>query len=182
MKKLLLLSALLNCVLLFSQFTLTTDNFKNATDPEKNYIIIEAKEKNKLDLFKSVKSYINSTFKGVKQGSYNEIEPDQIVIDVESTTGYVKILGIEQSLGEANIRYEFNFKDGKIMIKPFFQKLTLPDNNVLNLTGGNMLIKAVFNNNGKVSIKKQTFEGLQNLPNKMVENITKSIINQNSDW
>lgn len=187
MKRIILLAALFISTSIFSQeFILTPDDYKDAKNQDKNFVVIDLPGKSQSEIFTLVKKHITSTYKNLKNG-YNEVGTEQIVIDVNSIASTVKLLGQQMSVGEFTNRYELNFKDGKMMIKPNFQKLVLgsssgPDKEIL-LNGGSALLgQSVFNKKGNVSIKESIYLGMQQRTNDFVTDLTKAINNQSADW
>ncbi len=178
MKPLLLLIMLIPA-LAFSQFKITPENYKNTSDEAKNFIVIEVPEMPKDQLFLKVKSYINSNYKRLYFG-YNEIENEQIVLDVSYTQPDAGIFDAGGMYSVSN-RYEINFKDGKIMFRPSFLKLTGGKSDI-PLNGGNAIMPGVYRNNGKLKVSKG-MEGLINLSvNSFYENLTTALVTNNSDW
>lgn len=187
MKKVFLLTAIAISSLIFAQeFKLTPNNFVNKADETKNYVVIEKPGKTKEQLFIDVKKYISASYKGVKFDGYNEVANEQIVLDLrDEQEGNVKILGVSLLSGYISIRYEINFKDGRFMIKPTFQKAeTYSDHkpNSIYLTGTNFMQSTIFNKKGEVSLK-QIYEMTIKTNDEFVSNLIKGLENNSSsDW
>lgn len=96
----------------FGQFKATADGYQNSEDASKDFIVSEFTSKSKSDLFTAAKKHITAEYVGIKNDGYNEVENEQIVLDMKSTTSGGSFI---------NNRFEINFKDGKIMIKPTFK-------------------------------------------------------------
>lgn len=173
MKKLTLLFVLISGFCLSQTFTLTTEGFKDSNGKE--FTVYEFTGKSQSDLFKLAKLYITSNYKNLKGEGYNEVQPDQIVLTLEQNAGVVKKLGIPVIGGDFTNRYEINFKDGKIMVKPEFSYIELP-----NGMGG-LAEKPAFNKNGEVNINKIHFEGINTKTNEFISDLIKGI-NEGNDW
>jgi len=173
MKKLLLFSVLIAGMTFGQTFKLTPENYKTADN--KDYVVYEFPGKSKTELFKTAKIYITSNYKNLKGDGYNEVEPDQIVLNLRANAGTIKRLGIPVIGGDFTNRYEINFKDEKIMVKPQFESIELPDGM------GGLTDKQAFNKKGDVSINKIHFEGIQEKTNQFVEELQKGM-QKSSDW
>ena len=176
MKKLLFTAALVVVNMAAAQkFELTPNNFVNTEDKTKDYAILEFSSKSQSELFKAAKMYFTANYKNLKGEGYHEVEPDQIVFTLRSLAAKTKLLGIEQIGGDFVNRYEINFKDGKIMVKPYFDYVELPDGS------GGLTKKNAFNKKGSVSIKTHVFEGIQNQTNAFISDLKKGL-SSNNDW
>lgn len=158
MKKIFLLFALISNILLFSQeFRLTENNFVSKHDSSKNYIVIDFPSTNKDQLFQKAKKYITSTYKGLKNDGYNEVLNEQIVLDVVSTSYKKMWINMQGSnLWKASNRYEINFKDDKIMIRPSFSHFENTMNNSIANIG------VLFNSSGEIRKKEGIEENKSN--------------------
>lgn len=86
---------------------------------------MEIPNKSQSELFKKAKIYITGKYKGIKNDGFNEVEPEQIVLDVSGSNEKTIIINLSgANVWSVSNRYELNFKDGKIMIKPIFRELT----------------------------------------------------------
>lgn len=117
--------SLLTVVINAQKFELTQNNLVNSEDQTKDYSVLEFPTKNKHELFVTVKKVLTNNFVHMKSNNYTEIEDEQISVQLLSGKGNLIML----NFGGSNIyyvlnQYEFNFKDGKIMIKPAFLYLT----------------------------------------------------------
>lgn len=175
MKRTVLFLGLMFSVPFFGQFKLTPNNFVSEENPDKNYIVIDVPNVNQKELFDKVKIYITSKYKGVKNDGYNEVEGKQIVIDVSDDAGTIKRLGIPVIGGDFLNRYEINFKDEKIMVKPSFSYIKLP-----NGTGG-LTEKKAYNSKGKMTLNQIHFDGINKKTNKFISDL-KNELNKNEDW
>ena len=166
------------------EFKLTPENFKDKAD--KNFYIFEMPNLNQETLFKKAKIYFTSKYKNLKGDGYNEVEPNQIVLNVASKSATIKALGIAVIGGDFTNRYEISFKDGKVMIKPSFSTISLPDGSGglqdVYLTGGGLLTKSVFNKKGKVSINEKQFAGIEENTNDFIKQFTDSMSSNSDDW
>lgn len=186
MKKLSLFFTVISSFMFGQEFVLTADNFKNKVDETKDYIVVEVPNKTKEQIFVDVKKYVSATYKGLKFDGYNEVPNEQIVLDVLDEDGSkAKVFGVSVFSGLVSIRYEFNFKDGKYMIRPTFNKVETDSGskrNTIYLTGGNMLQKSIFNKKGEISLK-QIYEMANNSNNEFVKNLIEGVVNnKSSDW
>lgn len=168
---LLLIASLCNA----QKFELTPDNFKNVENKDQNFAVIEFTGQTQSELFKKTKLYIHSKYKNLKGEGFNEIDPDQIVLTLREFGAMKKILGIQPIGGDFTNRYEINFKDGKVMIKPYFVNLELPDGS------GSTSKQQVFKDNGKLRVKEYFFDAIQNKTNEFVAELT-SALNKSPDW
>ncbi len=180
MKKITFLFVLMSGFLFSQEFKITPENYKNKNDETKNFVVLEFENKTKNELFKKVKSFINSTYKGVKFDGYNEVENEQIVLDVvSSNTATIMFIMSGSNIWSISNRYEINFKDNKIMIKPTFKNLT---NGVeeISLNNGNFMVKSIFNKKGEPS-KEKSIDFINSEANKFVSEI-KTAISSDSEW
>lgn len=181
MKKLYLILVLLISFNLNAQFEITPDNYKNADDSSKNYVVLDFDDMSQKELFTSVKSFITSKYKGIKFDGFNEVEYNQIVLDANFYDSDTKKLSWGSAL-EVKNRIEVNFKDNKVRIKPKFVKLETPESNSPNdirLNGGG-LTSSIFNKKGKVR-KKKMKERAEKSVNLFVEEV-KKYVDSNDDW
>ena len=177
MKNILVIFALLTAAFAGAQkFDLTPNNFANADDKSKDFAVVEIPGKSQDELFKLAKIYLTSNYKNLKGDGYNEVEPNQIVLTLRSFSATTKLLGIPQIGGDFVNRYELNFKDGKVMIKPTFQYVEQPDGS------GGLAEKDVFNSKGKLTVKQPVFEAIQNKTNEFVSDFITGISKDGSDW
>ena len=179
MKKNIFLSAFLLANLTFAQeFKLTAENFKEKTNPEKNYYVLEVPGKTQVELFKKAKIYITGKYKGVKNDGYNEVEPEQIVMDVNGSNEKTIIINLAgANVWSVSNRYELNFKDGKVMIKPIFRELS----NTIerNSTAG---MSSLFNKKGEPK-KDKAILFVESETNEFVADFIKGMKNETSnDW
>lgn len=175
MRKIFLLFGVMITSVAFGQFKLTPNNFVSEENPEKDYIVLDFPNLNQQDLFDKVKIYITSRYKGVKFDGYNEVAGKQIVLDLTESAATIKMLGIPVIGGDFTNRYELNFKDGKIMVKPTFSYIKLPNGS------GGLTEKQAFNNKGKMVIHEKYFEGIHTKTSKFISDL-KDSINKNEEW
>lgn len=179
MKKIIFLSALFLANITFAQeFKLTAENFKEKSNTEKNYYVLEMPGKSQADLFKKAKIYITGKYKGVKNDGFNEVEPEQIVLDVSGTNEKTIIIQFSgPNIWTASNRYEINFKDGKIMIKPSFREL---DNTLQRNTTRS--ISDLFNKKGEPK-KEKAIELAEFEANKFISEFIQGMKSESSnDW
>ena len=179
MKKIIFLSAFLLANLTFAQeFKLPAENFKEKTNPEKNYYVLEVPGKTQVELFKKAKIYITGKYKGVKNDGYNEVEPEQNVMDVNGSNEKTIIINLAgANVWSVSNRYELNFKDGKVMIKPIFRELS----NTIerNSTAG---MSSLFNKKGEPK-KDKAILFVESETNEFVADFIKGMKNETSnDW
>ena len=128
MKKIIFLSAFFFTSLSFAQeFKLTAENFKEKSNPEKNYYVLEIPGKTQAELFKKAKIYITGKFKGLKNDGYNEVDPEQIVIDVNGSNEKTILINLSgANVWSVSNRYEINFSTTHIIhnLHNFFFALT----------------------------------------------------------
>ncbi|WP_300685469.1 hypothetical protein [Chryseobacterium sp.] len=178
MKRVFLISAILFSSFIYSQeFIITYENYKSKEDPSKDYIILEYPGKAKEELYKMTKKYINSKYIGSKDYSFSEVEDEQIVIDVLSRDYrriWINLSG--GNLWKVSNRYEFNFKDGKLMIRPSFSNFTNTENN--SKAG----IGIMYNSSGQ--LKKENIAAFtEALANTFVRDFKKGLEeNKSNDW
>lgn len=178
MRKIFLLIVFTLSSVAFSQeFRLTENNFVSKDDSSKNYIVIDFPNTNKDQLFQKAKKYITSTYKGLKHDGYNEVLNEQIVLDVVSNSYKKMWINMQGSnLWKASNRYEINFKDNKIMIRPSFSHFE----NTMNNSTAN--IGVLFNSSGEIR-KKEGFYFVEDLANTFVRDFKKGIEeNKSNDW
>ena len=177
MKKLLLIFGIVTAGFASAQkFDLTPNNFVNTDDKSKDFAVVEIPGKSQAELFKLPKIYLTSNYKNLKGNGYNEVEPNQIVLTLRSFSATTKLLGIPPIGGDFVNRYEINFKDGKVMIKPAFQYVEQPDGS------GGLAEKDVFNSKGKLTVKEPVFEAIQNKTNEFISSFIAGISKDSSDW
>ncbi|MBT0540037.1 hypothetical protein J5300_07250 [Riemerella anatipestifer] len=176
MKKALLLLTVSFSVFCFGQFKLTSNNFTSTENPDKNYIVVDFPNQSKSELFKNAKIYFTSKYKYLKGDGYNEVEPDQIVVNIlgsEEKTIIIDLAGA--NVWKASNRYEVNFKDGKIMIKPSFSEL---DNTMRN---AKVSLDRLFDKNGNPK-KAKAIELAENEANSFVNKFIEGMKQKNEDW
>ena len=179
--------AVLFCGMIFSsfvfgQFKLTPNNFVSEENPEKDYIVLEFPEQNQKQLFDKTKTFIHSNFINLKSDGLNEVQYSHIKARVN--VGKTKISTIFGCAGIGNFHgtIELFFKNGKIMIKPFYEKVTFERNGFkkVTLTGGNFILKSIFNKKGEITGKCE-HQDIEEMMNNFVKNLTKAL-NDKEDW
>lgn len=178
MKKTITLLVLLLSVFVFSQeFVLTENNLKSKENVEKDYIVLDYPDKSKNDLFYLVKKYFTTSYKGIKEDGYNEVLNEQIVSDILSSSSRTMFINIKGSnIWKASIRYEINFKDNKIMIRPSFSHFS----NTMN--SSTATIGVLFNSSGKIRKEKGVYF-VEDLVNTFIRDLKKGIDeNKSNDW
>lgn len=178
MRILLPLFMLISGLALSQEFKLTADNFKNKSDETKNFVVLEFPGKTQSELFKKVKIFITGKYKGIKNDGYNEVENDQIVLDVRGSQEKTIIIRFSGSnVWSASNRYEINFKDGKVMIKPLFREL----DNTLDY-GITANISSLFNKKGDPK-KEKAIEMIEFEANSFVSELKATLENSSSsEW
>lgn len=160
------------------EFSLTSENFKEKNNPEKNHYVLDVQDKTQSDLFKKAKMYFTRKFKGMKNDGYNEVGSDQIVMDVQGNKEKMIIINMTgANVWNVSNRYELNFKDGKIMIKPVFRELT----NTIerNVTAG---MTSLFNKKGQPR-KEKAILFIENETNLFISDFIKEMKSEASnDW
>lgn len=185
MKKLLLIVGIAFSSVLFSQeFLLTPENFKDKENPGKDFIVIEIPGKTQKQLFDEAKMFIHSNFKNLKGDGYNEVEFSQIKLRARSIIGTGrKMLGIEATIPFTNT-YEIGFKDGKVMIKPYFEEAEKQDkyDTKIFLTGGSgVLGRSIFKKDNTVWME-ELHKGVQDNTNNFVLKLIEMLKSEKSDW
>lgn len=138
MKKIFIIFSLFLSPFIFSQtFNLTENNYKLKDDNSKDFIVMSFPGKNKEELFILAKKYISSNYKDLKSEQYREVNNEQIILDVLSQSSRTIFINKkEPNVWRTFNRYEINFKDDKLMIRPTFLNLTNAENNSI-ITIGN---------------------------------------------
>ncbi|WP_131724365.1 hypothetical protein [Chryseobacterium indologenes] len=177
MKKIFTLLTLLITVLIFSQdFVLTETNYKLKPDLSKDYVVLYFPDKNEEALFNLVQKNIKYKFK-TQIINYQEIQNEQIIVDVTSLasrTIYINKRG--SNVWKVVNRYELNFKNGKIMVRPYFLKLINEDLKT-EVSLGNF-----FNSRGIVRLEHGV-EFAELLTNSFVRTFNDDLIeNKKEDW
>lgn len=178
MKKLIITLFFLSGIKVFTQeFQLTDNNLKQRNDPTKDYIVLDMQGKNKSELFLNAKKYILSQYKGIKNDGYNEIENEQIILDVLSQSARTMWINIQGSnIWKASNRYEINFKDGKIMIRPIFSYFLNTENS------SRASIGVLFDSRGKPRKEKGIYF-VEDLTNTFIKDFEKGMReNKSNDW
>ncbi|MFP3593967.1 hypothetical protein [Chryseobacterium sp. SIMBA_038] len=156
MKKLFFLSVFV-CGLVFGQeFKLTPNNFINAADDSKNYIVLEFPDLKQQQLYEKTKIFIQSKFQNLKGDGFNEVQYSFIKIRTTTPGTKVKALGSISLMSYMITTYEINFKDGKFMIKPILEYFepNSPEGSITYLNGGNSFAgKSIFNKDGTIWLK-----------------------------
>lgn len=184
MKKLLLATILISGFAFSQEFVLTPENFKNKSDQTKDYVVIEAEGQTQKQLFDKTKMFIHSNYKNLKGDGYNEVEFSQIKLRARSNmdTGK-KVLGYKVDMPFTNT-YEIGFKDGKIMVKPYFEYIEKQDkyDSKIYLTGGSgVLGKSIFNKNGEIWMQGM-YDGVLSQTNDFVNGLKAAINKADSEW
>lgn len=128
-KAILFLAMLVFTQVVFGQFKLTPNNYVSESNPDKNYIVLEFPGKSQKELFIDAKKYFTSKFERLKGQGYNEVENEQLVLDVNSRI-VVAVAYYKSGYWDLLNRYEINFKDEKLMIRPRFITLEYDDTRI----------------------------------------------------
>lgn len=178
MKRILFLSFVFATSFAFAQeFTFKSNGYREKTT-DKEFAVFEIEGKSQAELFKKAKIYITGRFKGLKNDGYNEVEPEQIVLDVNGTKEFTTLINFSgANVWKLRNRYEINFKDGKVMVKPLFIYL---DNAVdFGVTAD---ITTLFKKNGEVR-KPKAVESVENETNEFVKELINALKSSASeDW
>ncbi len=183
MKKAILLFGMLASSVAFGQFKLTPNNFVNEESQDKNYIVLEFPEMTQKQIFEKAKMYIHSTFKNLKGDGFNEVEYSQIKLRASQGVLEEKVFGLSGAIFDATNVYELNFKDGKMMVKPYFEygNLRAKPAEKTYLTGGiGLLGKSIFKKDGTVWMEKQ-YKAIEDAVNNFVSEL-KAGISKSEDW
>lgn len=178
MKKVFIFFTILLASLTFSQeFILTENNYKLKDDNSKNYVVIDFPGKTKSELFSSIKKYITDEYKESLDKNYKELENEQIIFDAlsqSSRTIFINKKGA--NVWKVLNRYEINFKDNKIMIRPTFINLTNTDNSNTTSLG------AFFNSRGILRLENASYF-TEAYANTFVKNLSKAVVEKkDNDW
>ncbi len=183
MKKTITILAIGISIISFAQqFVLTPENFKNISDKSKDFVVIEFPGQNQKQIFDKAKMYIHSNFNNLKGDGYNEVEFSQIKLRASIIANAGKTLGFTVTIPYSTV-YELGFKDGKIMIRPFFEEAERQDkyNTKIYLTGGSgVLGKSIFKKDGSVWMP-DFHSGVEESTNDFVAGL-KDAINKSEDW
>ncbi|MGQ1927971.1 hypothetical protein [Ornithobacterium rhinotracheale] len=186
MKKLFSLFAFVGTFAFCQEITLTPDNFRDKANPEKDYIVLQDLGQDAKQLFDKTKMFILSKYKGSKDRNYSEVDGKSIVIDVKGDNEVKKIFNV----GGANvyntlIRYELKFKDGKVMVKPYFERLKNAyngeNNTDVTLIKENFLSSGLYKKNKKSNGHDDVIKTINDEVNKLIEDLRKQL-KSNEDW
>lgn len=156
MKKVLSLLILISGFAFGQEFVLTPDNYKSKSDEAKNYVVLEFPGLSQKELFDKAKMFIHSKYKYLKGDGLNEVEPSHLKLRSRTIGTKVKVFGTEMIASYLSTVTEIGFKDGKIMIKPYFEDFEsdTSDAKKIYLTGGDSFMgKSIFNKKGEVWLK-----------------------------
>lgn len=177
MKKILLILILFSGFVFGQEFILTENNYKVKEDMSKNYIVLDFPGKTKVELFTLINKYIAYEYKESMEKGYKEIQNEQIVIDAlsqSSRTIFINKKG--PNVWKVLNRYEINFKDDKIMVRPVFLNLTNTD------VDSTMQLGAFFNSRGILRLENASYF-TEALVNTFVKNIKNAVTNKkDNDW
>lgn len=176
MKQFFLLSLLLFFTKTFSQeFELTSDNFKNKSEINNDYIVLEIPGKTKNELFTKSKEFINQYYNNPKYVT-SETENSQIVVNAFGSKYYMTMFNWYNEY-----QIELQFKDDKIKVTPKFKWIkNYNGGNDVPLVIGPGYLWAVYNKKGKVMRSKSKEVAEQDLKD-FVNGLLKKI-NSNNDW
>lgn len=183
MKNIIILCLLLVFGISFSQeFILTPENFKSKDDNSKDYVVIEFPNYNQKELFDKTKMFITSNYRNLKNDGLNEVEYSQLKLRSRVVGTKVKLLGSESVGSYLTTTYDINFKDGKIMIKPFFNDFEpeVKDGSKIFLVGGSSYFgKSIFKKDGKIWLQNH-YNAANEIVNNFVTDLKKSLTNSNN--
>lgn len=181
MKKFLLIltclfSYLLDAQVISQEFELTPDNFRNKSERDNNYIVLEIPGKAKTDLFNKSKEFINQYYNNPKYVT-SESDNSQIVVNA-----YGSKYNMTMFSWYNEYQIELQFKDDKIKLSPKFKWIKNyngGDDIPLVLSSGYMW--AVFNKKGKVMRSKSKEIAEQDLKD-FVTGLINKIHESSDNW
>lgn len=178
MKKIFIFLAILSAAITYSQeFVMSLDNYKAKDDAAKDYIVLDFPGTDKEHLFSMTKKYLIANYKGIKNDGYNEVPNEQIVLDVLSRDYrriWINLHG--GNLWKVSNRYEFNFKDNKLMIRPSFNNFANTENDTT------AKITVLYNSRGEIR-RQDIISFVEALANTFVRDFKKGIEEYKSnDW
>lgn len=172
----------LSTFVLSQQFVITKDNYKTKNDLTKNdltkdYVVLDFPGIKKDDLFTMAKKYIVANYKGLKNDGYNEVQNEQIVLDVISQSSLKIWINLQGSnLWKLSNRYEINFKDEKLMIRPSFNHFS----NTANNSTANYTV--MFNSRGEISKDKAAWF-VESITNNWIRDFKSEMpLNKSDNW
>lgn len=176
MRKLFLLATVFITSFAFAQeFVLTPDGYKDKSS-DKNFYVFEVAGKSQSELFTKAKVFITATYKGLKNDGYNEVAPEQMVMDVNGNKEFMALINLSgANVWKVNNRYEINFKDGRVMIKPTFSYL----DNAVDI-GTKADISTLFKKNGEAR-RPKAVEQIQIETNEFVSGLENALKSTASD-
>ncbi|MGV4405406.1 hypothetical protein ACQ1PF_10255 [Ornithobacterium rhinotracheale] len=186
MKKLFLLLALIGTFGFGQEVTLTPDNFKDKANPDKDYVVLQDLGQDAKQLFDKTKMYFFSEYKVSKDTPYSEVDGKSIVVDVRGSKNIVKMFNPTGANSyNTNIRYEFKFKDGKVMVKPFFALLVNNHNGKFDidvpLIKDGFLGYGIYKKNGKSNGHDDVVKEIDDEVNELISSL-KNYLNKKEDW
>ncbi|MGH1516852.1 hypothetical protein [Chryseobacterium sp. JK1] len=175
MKKILFLIFVLIGTFVFSQeFVLTEDNYKLKDDKSKNYVVLEFPGKKIQELFSLVKNNLPKKY-DLKFDHIIESENNQIIVEITSQSSRTIFINRKgANVWKVVNKYELNFKDEKIMIKPSFMYLLNTE------TKSEASIGYLFNSRGIVRIENAV-SFAEAFTNTFVRNFDKELIKHTSE-
>ena len=176
MKKAILLFGMLASCSIFGQFKLTPDNYRSVENPDKDYIVFEVPNMTQKQLFEKTKMYITSKYNNLKGDGYNEVEPQQMVLNVTGSKSATVILSLGNNIWRVDNRYEINFKDGKLMVKPYLYSFY----NVMD-NDSSRGVKYLYNKKGEAR-KQKAIDLAESEVNEFYNALIKGISKTNEDW
>ncbi|WP_426473387.1 hypothetical protein [Chryseobacterium balustinum] len=179
MKKILLvLLLILSCNIFSQEFRLTENNFVNKSESSIDYIVLEFSGKNKDQLFTLAKNYIESQKYNFEKTDYSEKLNENITFILTSQTGRTIFIDKKKKPNVWKVvnRFEINFKDNKIMIRPFFLHLLNADTKLTTSLG------SFFNSRGILRYDHAA-SFVESFANTFVRDLKKGIEeNKSNDW
>lgn len=168
----------LNSIVSAQSFVLTAENFKDMSNLDNDYIVVNVDGLSKNEAFKRTKSFINTYYNSPKNVT-SEVDNEQIVIDAKTSKAIRAIYRFSGgNLWVMEYKIEFLVKDGKILFRPLFKRLdNIEDGSSVGLTNG------VFNKKGEVK-KKNANEAMNKEINLILSDFTKYMSNssEKTDW
>lgn len=168
----------------FSQFELTTDGLK-VVDSDKDYIVLDFKNKPKDVLFKSVLKTLTLKYNSAKD-VLSKVENETISINglQSNYVGAEKMLGAYLNVYDLKYKVNISFRDNKIKIdNPFikFPMKIIGNSRELRLSKAGFGNAVIFKKNGKIK-EKDAKKKIEDFFNTLVSEIKQGVENKQDDW
>ncbi|RQO78095.1 hypothetical protein DBR40_09095 [Pedobacter sp. KBW01] len=149
-----------------AQFELTPNGFVDKENKDKDYIVLEVAGKNKAELYKSTLLYLNTLYSNPKE-TISAVDGESISVNAIDDSTISTVLN--------GYSLVFEFKDGKIRIKPSYALYYYSSINGLRNE------YEIFNDKGKLKRAKDK-ERLEGFYNGYVAIIKKNAEKKAEDW